>query len=94
MALVCGRDVQDVYGVEQLPIGFKASIEGAILAITNQYNEFASGSNKMDHRACNKEVQIYKKTGKALLQSLKDKHPPPRRPDSAAFLQCDILPTE
>ena len=44
MALVTGRDVQDVCAVEQLATGLKASIEGAIHVTTDLYKEFASDS--------------------------------------------------
>ena len=37
-------------------------------------------------------TDIDSKTGKTVLQSLKDKHPPSERPDPAAFLTCDVLP--
>ena len=37
-------------------------------------------------------TDIDTKNGKTVLQSLKDKHPPPGRPDPSAFLTCDVLP--
>ena len=42
MALLTGRDVEDDCGVEQLATGLKASIEGAIHATTDLYDQFAS----------------------------------------------------
>ena len=41
MALLTGRDVEDDCGVEQLATGLKASIEGAIHAMTDLYDQFA-----------------------------------------------------
>eukprot|EP00731_Ephydatia_muelleri_P007579 Em0003g1827a len=42
VALLTGRDVEDDCGVEQLAMGLKASIEGAIHATTDLYDQFAS----------------------------------------------------
>ena len=42
MALVTGRDVKDECGIEQLAMSLKASIEGAIHAMTDLYDEFAN----------------------------------------------------
>ena len=42
MALVTGRDVKDECGIEQLATSLTASIEGAIHAMTDLYDEFAN----------------------------------------------------